>query len=116
MQNFGDADDGDFVVVGDQLNARFGHARAAHAEKFARPCVRAEPSASRAAYMSLEASPAEIRIVGGHERVSADARQREAVSASASERVSHRRAGLREPGRAAPDSGIANSCSLYWSW
>ena len=33
MQHLGDPDDGHFVIVGDQLNPCFGHARSAHAEK-----------------------------------------------------------------------------------
>ena len=33
MQYFGDANDGYFVIIGDEIDAGRGHSRAAHAEK-----------------------------------------------------------------------------------
>ena len=51
------------MIVRDQLDSGLCHSRSAHAEKL-RPGPLAQRDASRAAYMSLDASPAEIRIVG----------------------------------------------------
>ena len=65
VQHFGDPDHRDFVIVGNQFDARFGHSRAAHAEERRAPVRARSAVARRAAYMSLDASPAEIRICGG---------------------------------------------------
>ena len=99
------------MVIGDQLDARLRHARTAHSEKTARRCVRRSAVASRAAYISLEASPAEIRISERHARVRTSrgttALRQSAVSAKSV--IGGKR--LRESGR--PGAGKGNLKLLF---
>ena len=61
MQHFGDAHHGHFVIIGNQFDARLGHARAAHAKKL-RAGARAQSRGQPRGIHIARASPAEIRI------------------------------------------------------
>ena len=60
-EDFGDADDGDFGVVGDDVHAGGAHLRAAHAEDFYVGALLGGRWRGAAAYMSPESLPVESR-------------------------------------------------------
>ena len=106
VQHLRDANDGDFVVIGDQFNACRGHARAAHAEKLRARFARA--ARWRGAPHTYR-SRLRRRRSGFRRHESGWAMRRGAG-------VSHRLAKAEESQEAAPGKGAASSCSLYCSW
>ena len=102
VQHLRDADDGDFVIVGEQFDARLGHSRPTHSEKF-----------RSGAFAQGDGKARRVHVAGSFPGGDQDFRWRHAQRRGVSRRRHGQAAGNRD---AAPGKGSSNSCSLYWSW
>ena len=104
VQHFRDADDGDFVIIGNQLDARLGHSRTAHSEK-----MRA------GAFAQGEGQACGVHVAGSFPGRDQNLRRRHA-SAPRQSSADNGWGGCGNPGIAPSVTGTPSSCSLYCSW
>ena len=125
VQHFGDPDHSHFMVIGNQFDARFGHARPAHAEKAGACALAKGRSQPRGIHIARRFAGRDENFRRGHAELAVNRGRGYAEGIAEAMRcdrvepvcVSHRlalAANIRR--KAPPGTGSVSSCSLYCSW